>query len=331
MAESPKIITMGEAIIDLIASQPVSLEETSTFQKCFGGSPLNTAIGVARLGCSVGSIAAVGEDQFGSFIVDTLKDNRVDTQYIINKKGLRTTLAFVSNDPRAGERSFSFYRKPWSLTADSTLEYGDLSSDYIHSARILHISGFALSQEPSRSTIIRIAQEAKAAGVTLSFDPTLRLDIWNNLDEMHSVYSKVMKLIDVASFSEEESAEILGTRDPKEAADIAFGYDINLIGLKKGKNGSVIASSEGSYIETKAFEVKPVDTTGAGDAWDAAILVGLVEDWPLEASAVLANAVGALVVTAKGAITAMPTRDQLRSFLSEKGLLARIREMGVIV
>lgn len=329
LSELPKIVSIGEAIVDLIAVQPGLHNETEAFQKFLGGAPLNTAIGAARLGCPTGVVTALGADMFGRFIAETLKANEVDTRNVVFRKGLRTSLAFVSNDAHTGERHFMFYRKPWAETADSSLDYTDFSQEYIRSAEILHISGFALSQEPSRSAILRVVEEAKKKGITISLDPTLRLDVWNSVDEMQAVYEKAIGLADIASFSQEETEELLKTSNPSAAAETAIKHGVKIVGLKRGGKGSVLAIDDGTYIEADPVRVQPVDTTGAGDAWNAALLVGLVEKWPLEACPVIANAVGALVVTARGAITAMPTREQLRGFLTRAGLAKRLNSLGL--
>ncbi|MEM2356242.1 MAG: sugar kinase [Candidatus Bathyarchaeia archaeon] len=314
----PKVIAIGETVIDLIASKPVSYEEAEFFQKCFGGAPMNTAIGMARLGVDVGVITAVGDDPFGRFAIKTLRDNFVDTTYVKIKKGLRTTLAFVANEPETGERKFIFYRKPWCETADSNLTLEDIPLAYVKSAKFLHISGFILSQEPSRSTILQVVKKVKEFGVKISFDPTLRLDVWNSKEEMHKVYQEILKLSDIASFSKEEAEEILGSSEPKKAVDIALNIGISLVGLKRGVEGSIIATKNGELIETPAFKVKAIDTTGAGDAWNAGLLTGLIKGWDLKTCAIVANAIGAIVVTAKGAITAMPNKEKLKIFLMKR-------------
>lgn len=316
----PKVVAIGEAIIDLIATKPVSYEEAEVFQKCFGGAPMNTAIGMARLGIDVGVITVVGDDPFGRFIVKTLRDNFVDITYVKLKKGLRTTLAFIANEPETGERSFIFYRKPWCETADSNLTFEDIPLAYVKSAKFLHVSGFALSQEPSRSTILQVVKEAKKANVKIFFDPTLRFDVWNSKEEMHKVYQEMLKLTDIASFSKEEAEEILGSSKPKEAIESALNAGISLIGLKRGVEGSILATKNGDFLEVPAFKVKAIDTTGAGDAWNAGLLAGLIKGWDLKTCAIAANAAGAIVVTAKGAITAMPNESNLKAFLKKRGL-----------
>jgi len=177
---SPDVVGIGEILIDFVATEPGSYMDVSAFQKCFGGAPMNTLIGVARLGQKSGAIAAVGEDPFGRFLIRELQKNEVDTSQVKVKKGMRTTVTFVANEPETGERSFLFYRRPWVTgTADSSLSIEDIDLEYISNAKILHVSGFSLSQNPSRKTIFSAVKHARSSDVQISFDPTLRLDVWN--------------------------------------------------------------------------------------------------------------------------------------------------------
>ncbi|MGQ9721416.1 MAG: carbohydrate kinase family protein [Candidatus Jordarchaeum sp.] len=316
---TPKVIAIGEILIDFVASEPVSYIDTPSFLKCFGGAPMNTIVGVSRLGVSSGVITAVGDDPFGRFLTVELRKNRVDVSHVTIKKGKRTTITFVANDPETGERSFLFYRKPWSGdTADSLLEIKDIDQNYVAGASILHISGFALSQNPCRNAIFRAMDYAGKAGVRISFDPTLRLDMWDSLKVLRKTYEKALKSSDIATFSREEAEYIFRTNNPEEAAHKALRYGIKIVGIKLGNKGSIIMNDGGEKIESPAFKVKPIDTTGAGDGWNAGLLVGLVKKWDLEKCITVANAIGALVVTKRGAITALPDKKELLKFLKEK-------------
>ncbi|MFB0562785.1 MAG: carbohydrate kinase family protein [Candidatus Lokiarchaeia archaeon] len=316
---APNVIAIGEILIDFVASEPVSYVEVPSFQKCFGGSPMNTIVGVSRLGVSSGVITAVGDDSFGKFLMSELKKNEVDVSQVVVKKGKRTTITFVANDPDTGERSFLFYRKPWTGdTADSLLEIKDIDQNYVAGANILHVSGFALSQNPCRNAVFRAIDYAKKAGVRVSFDPTLRLDMWDSPSVLRKIYDKTLKSSDIATFSTEEAEFIFKTKDPEEAASKALGYGIKIVGIKMGNKGSLIISDRGEKIESPAFKVKPMDTTGAGDGWNAGLLVGLIKKWNLEKCITIANAIGALVVTRRGAITALPNKEELQKFLKKK-------------
>ena len=316
---TPEVIAIGEILIDFVASEPASYMEVPSFEKCFGGSPMNTIVGVSRLGVSSGVITAVGDDSFGKFLTNELNENGVDVSRVVVKKGKRTTITFVANDPDTGERSFLFYRKPWiGDTADSLLEIKDIDKNYVADASILHVSGFALSQNPCRNAVFRAMDYAKKAGVRISFDPTLRLDMWDSPRVLGKIYDKALKSSDIATFSAEEAKFIFQTEDPEAAAHKALRYGIKIVGIKLGEKGSMIISDRGGKIESPAFKVKPIDTTGAGDGWNAGLLVGLIKEWDLEKCITVANAIGALVVTRRGAITALPSKQELLEFLKKK-------------
>jgi len=313
---SPDVIAVGEILVDFVASEPLSYEEVTHFERCFGGAPMNTIVGVSRLGVSGGVITAVGDDPFGRFLMSELVRNGVDVSHVAVKRNRRTTITFVANDPVTGERSFLFYRKPWTGdTADSLLEVKDIDESYVSGARILHVSGFALSQNPSREAVFRAMSHARKAGVWVSFDPTFRLDVWDSLKVLRRTYDRALKSSDIATFSAEEAKFILQSEDPEEAAHRARRYGVRIVGIKMGEQGSLIIGEGEEKIEGPAFRVKPVDTTGAGDGWNAGLLVGLVRGWSLEKCVTVANAIGALVVTRRGAITALPDREQLQRFL----------------
>jgi len=318
---APEVVGIGEVLVDFVATEPVSYLEVSAFQKCFGGAPMNTLVGVARLGLSSGAITAVGEDPFGQFLLKELQKNGVDTSRVKVEKGMRTTITFVANEPETGERSFIFFRKPWVIgTADTALSVDETDLEYISKARILHVSGFSLSQNPSRKAVLSAVQYAKKKGVKVSFDPTLRADVWNSERTVRRLYTRMLRLSDIATFSREEAAFILGTDNPERAARAALRYGVGIVGLKLGRDGAVVETQEGQKIRAPAFKVKAIDTTGAGDGWNAGLLVGLLKGWDLETCVTVANAVGALVVTRRGAITALPYKNELDAFLRYRGV-----------
>jgi len=310
------VVGIGEVLIDFVGIEPGSYLDVPAFQKCFGGAPMNTLVGVARLGRKSGAITAVGDDPFGKFLIRELQKNGVDTSRIKIKNGMRTTISFVANEPETGERSFIFYRKPWvSGTADSSLSIEDIDLDYISDASILHVSGFSLSQNPSRKAVFNAVKHARSSGVQVSFDPTLRLDVWNSTGTIRRIYGKMLRISNIATFSQEEARFMFGTEDPEKAAGKAFRYGVELVGIKMGVKGAFLQRRTGEKLMVPSFKVHAVDTTGAGDGWNAGLLVGLINGWDLNTCVTVANAVGALVVTKHGAITALPYKHELEEFL----------------
>lgn len=310
------IVGIGEILVDFVATQPISLDKVSEFKKCFGGAPMNTLVAVSRLSSKSGAISVVGEDPFGQFLIHELEKNNVDVSHIKIKKGTRTTITFIANEPKTGERSFVFYRKPWIKgTADSELLIEDNDLDYISKTKILHVSGFSLSQNTSRKSVFRAVEYAKQNGVKVSFDPTLRIDVWSSKHTLRRLYNKMLKLSDIATFSKEEAEFIFKTLDPKKAAKAALRYGVEFVGIKLGSDGALLCTGSGEELYSSAFNVDVVDTTGAGDGWNAGLLVGLVKGWDLQTCLTVANAVGALVTTKHGAIRALPYINELRNFL----------------
>jgi len=318
---NPQVIAIGEILIDFVSTKPGPYSEAPAFEKCFGGAPMNTIVGVSRLGVSTGAITAVGDDPFGQFLMGELERNKVDVSQVKVKKGRRTTIAFVANEPTSGERTFFFYRKPWTAeTADSALEPNEIDPSYIAKACILHVSGFALSQNPCREAVFEAINCARKTGVKVSFDPTLRVDVWNSVATLRKTYSRALRLCDIATFSSEEAEFIFGTSETEEAAQRALRYGIGIVGIKLGERGAYIINKDGTRVQAPAFKVKAVDTTGAGDGWNAGLLVGLCKGWDLEKCVTVANALGAMVVTKRGAITAMPYKKELKAFLKRTGI-----------
>lgn len=315
MASNPQVIGVGEALIDFIGVEQTSLDKAETFKKCFGGAPMNTIVGVARLGVKAGAIAAVGDDFFGRFILGEFEKNSVDTSRVKIKKGVRTTLAFIVNDPVKGWLCI-FYRSPWlKHTSDSLLSPKDIDYGYISKARILHVSGFALSRNPARQAVMEAVKHAKNSGVNVSFDPTLRPDVWRSETILRKTYAQMLRSADIATFSREEARFIFGTGNPSRVAEKALKYGVKIVGVKLGARGSFLKARNGPGTYAPAFKIRAVDATGAGDGWNAGLLVGLCKGLDVEQCARVANAVGALVVTKPGAITALPSRDDLNRFL----------------
>jgi sugar/nucleoside kinase (ribokinase family) len=313
------ILAIGEILVDMIPTKPGHYSEVPAFEKCFGGAPFNFAVGASRLGSKVGALCAVGADPFGEFLLETLSKNGIDISHVKVKKA-RTTLAFVVRH-EDGERAFFFYRKPWAETADTLLSPEDLDPKYIESSKVLHYSGVALSHSPLRECVKRAVNVAKEAGVKVSFDPNIRLDLWESPDSLKDSCYGAFQSSDIILLAKDEMEYFYGKVTPREAADQLFKkYDPLIVAIKLGGDGCYVRSREGFEITKPAFKVAVVDTTGAGDGWAAGFLHGLVKGWDLEKCSTVANAVGGLVVTKIGAITAMPTKSELLRFLRSQGM-----------
>lgn len=305
-----KIWVTGDAVVDLIP------DGENHYLKCAGGAPANVAVGVSRLGVEAGFIGRVGNDPLGKFMREVLQAENVSVENMILDDNHRTSTVVVGLDN--GERSFTFMVNP---SADQFLEIGDLPE--FSQGDFLHCCSIALINDPSRSTTTEAICRVKQAGGYVSFDPNLRESLWKSLDEMKSVVNSVVSMADILKFSEEELTLLTDTDSLEEATKtITAQYPEKLIIITLGKDGAIYHFNGKSQI-VAGKALKPVDTTGAGDAFVSGLLAGLANtpDWKDETALVevirKANASGALATTAKGAMSALPNKAELDAFLAE--------------
>jgi fructokinase len=276
----------------------------------------------------------VGDDPFGHFLVQTLRDNGVEVSHLNYSSAARTMLAFVSLHAD-GEREFLFYpagrgassRHP---SADMLYRPEDVDPEYVRTARILHFGSISLIDEPSRSATLRAISIGRAAGALISFDPNLRLDLWPDADAARAGIRIGWKLAHVVKISEEELRFIASPRltlsgasadDTAEAARAVWHPGLRLMVVTRGRRGSRYITPTFAG-DVAGFSVEPVDTTGAGDGFVAGLLKGLLDrpdaygdESQLRTICRYANAVGALTTTRRGAIPALPSAIQVDEFL----------------
>ncbi|HUT79661.1 MAG TPA: carbohydrate kinase [Candidatus Bathyarchaeia archaeon] len=308
------IISIGEILIDFVSDEIGSLEKVKIFNKYPGGAPANFSVGIARLNLEITFIGMVGNDPFGEFLVSFLKKEGVNTKYIEKtENNERTALAFVSLD-ETGERSFVFYRNN---AADLKLSPEKITDDIINKCEYLHFGTLSLSSEPSKSATIKAITECKRNGAKICFDPNLRMDIWQSKELLRETISHVLPYVDILYPSYEELSFILGKEvSEEEAINVLMEkYPIEIIALKKGKDGCLLKSREGFFLTIPSFEVPIIDTTGAGDGFNAGFIFGLSTGKTLEEAGIIGNAIGALVIQKRGAMTSLPTLNELKEFL----------------
>ncbi len=318
-------ISIGEMLIDF---SPYGTTEERAFQLNPGGAPANVACVLAKLGANTAFIGKVGADPFGQACADALTTAGTSTDLLIRDPLHPTTLAFVCLD-ETGNREFSFYRDN---TADVNLNLDDLKAIGKLNTKIFHFGSVSLTAEPSASTVITAVEQAKAQGITISYDPNLRLPLWKDADTAKKAILDTLHLADILKISEEEAVFLFGLEDCEEACRHIYDtYHTPLILVTRGPDGCV-AMIGGDIYTSYAYDLKVVDTTGAGDSFLAGIVLHLLRyNKPLdtltadEANTMLtyANAVGSLVTTKKGAIPAIPTAEEVADCIQHAPLLKR--------
>ncbi len=302
-----EVIAIGELLIDMIAGSPgLPLEAQTTFKRFPGGAPANFAVGVRRLGLSSGMITKIGDDFFGHFLLETLKHEQVDTSQIRITKEYKTALAFVGLDKNRSP-SFSFYRSP---CADIMLNEQEIDEQYIKSAKLLMCGTVSMADEPARSAIFKAIELAKKYGLKVACDPNLRDDLWHFKDPREHIF-KIIKDTDIFLPSISEAEFITGAKG-ENAFESILDLGPSIVGITHGTKGSTILTKDGNF-SAPSYKVEVVDTTGAGDAFAAGLITGLLTNMPIEKIPRFANAVSALKITRKGAMS-IPSRSEVEEF-----------------
>jgi len=321
----PEVVCLGEALIDFVSLQSgVDLICAEGFRKAAGGAPANVAAGVAKLGKRAGFIGKVGDDPFGRFLKKTLDECGVDTSRMILDPNFRTGLAFVSLTAE-GERDFVFFRHP---SADMMLSPQEVDIEYVKSAKVFHFGSVLLSSHPSREATLYAAEEARGAGLLVSFDPNIRPPLWDSEARCRHEVLSAMRLCQVAKISDEEVHFLFGHEDIGRGAEQVLELGPELAVVTLGPRGAYFASRGGARGHVPTPEVEVVDRTGAGDGFVAGLLVSLLEmgtsdlgllgEGDLWRVVEFANAVGALTTTSRGAIPSLPTREAVEALLAKR-------------
>ena len=319
-----KALSIGELVIDFVSTTTDrSLAECSGFTKAPGGAPANVAVGLSRLGLESGFIGKVGDDPFGDFLRTTLEEYRVDTSGLISGTGCRTTLAFVASRSD-GMKDIICYRNPG---ADMLLSPDEIDETYIQSADLFHYGSVSLSHQPSRDATLKAIRCAKDSGAFLSYDPNLRLVLWDSPADAKRWIWEAMPYADVAKLAEEEWEFVTDTRDLQRGSGRILEAGVDLVVVTRGEHGCYFNDGHHQgYVD--GFQVDVVDPLGAGDGFVAAMLAKLMQaveagrnplrldEDQLRSILTYANAAGALSTQRLGCIPALPTASEIDAFLN---------------
>lgn len=302
----PDLIALGEPMIEF---NQLSDAGTAHWRMGHGGDTSNTAIAAARQGASVGYLTALGTDDFGDELMRLWQSEGVDASQVCRSPDAHTGVYFVAHGPDG--HSFSYLRAG---SAASRMRPADLNMAYIAGAKILHVSG--ISQAISASacdTVFAAIEAARQAGVRVSYDTNLRLKLWP-LARARAISAATVPLCDILLPSLEDAEALTGHRHPDGIIDHYLTAGAQLVVLKMGKAGAILATPDGREPVPGCL-VQAVDATGAGDTFDGAFLARLLAgDAPPEAAR-FANAAAALSTTGVGAVAPMPSEAAVRRFL----------------
>ena len=315
------VTALGELLIDF-TENGTSSQGNPLMEANPGGAPCNVLAMLERLGKKTAFIGKVGKDMFGNQLKAAVEEVGIDTRNLIMDENVHTTLAFVHTYPD-GDRDFSFYRDPG---ADMMLTKDEVQKELIENSRIFHFGTLSSTHEGVREATRHAIELAKEAGCIITFDPNLRPPLWKSLDDARKEIEYGMTKCDVLKISDNEVEFLFETTDyDKGAAMIREKYNIPLVLITMGKDGSR-AYYKDLRVEAAPFlQENTIETTGAGDTFCASTLNYVLEhgledltEENLKELLTFANAAASLITTRKGALRVMPSRQEVLDFIESR-------------
>jgi 2-dehydro-3-deoxygluconokinase len=315
----PDVVTLGEAMVCLNPLTDGPLRYVPLFWKSVAGAEANFAVGLVRLGQSAGWISRVGDDEFGRYVVSFLRGEGVDTSQVRTDLAAPTGVYFKERHGLQDPRVY-YYR---SASAASRLGPGDLDEDYLAAARYLHLTGITPALSESCREAVRAAQSlARARGVTVTFDPNLRLKLWS-VEEARKTIGEFLEGTDVFLPGLDEGRKLFDVETADEVADAALARGPRVVVVKLGRDGAYLAIP-GERIHVPGFPVaQVVDSIGAGDAFAAGFVAALLKGCSLREAVRVGNAAGAFAVTVPGDVEGLPTWAEVQSLLGGTEAITR--------
>ena len=312
------VTALGELLIDF-TEHGKSGQGNPVLEANPGGAPCNVLAMLSRLGKKTAFIGKVGKDMFGDQLSAALLETGINTTGLKRDDKIHTTLAFV-HTKEDGDREFSFCRNPG---ADVMLSEEDIEEELLKNCRIFHFGSLSMTHETSRKATIKAVSIAKEHGAILSYDPNLREALWDDLEEARKQISFGLEHCDILKILDNEVQWLTGEEDyDKGIRSIQERYDIPLILLSMGKDGSRAYTKEIRAEWAAYLQFGTIETTGAGDTFCACVLNYILEHgWrafskeELEEMLQFANAAASIVTTRKGALRVMPGKEEVEALI----------------
>ncbi len=305
------VLAMGRIGVDIYPLQiGVGLEDVTTFGKFLGGSATNVTVAVARLGHRSAIISRTGDDAFGRFVHKALSDLGVSDVFVSAVRDLPTPVTFCEIFP-PDDFPLYFYRTP--TAPDLHIASNQLDLSAIMEAKIFWSTVTGLCQEPSRSAHFA-AWRARARRPLTILDLDYRAMFWHSREEARAVVDQALDHVTIAVGNLDETLTAVGEEDPRRAGEALLARGVELAVIKQGPKG-VLAMTPYETVEVAPLKIDVLNGLGAGDSFGGAMCHGLLMGWPLQRIINFANAAGAIVATRLECSTAMPTIDEVETFM----------------
>ena len=272
-----------------------------------GGDCLNVALGLRKLGASVGFAGLIGEDQLGVYLRSIVTGAGIDDRRLRSTSHAQTCSCLVLING-FGDRTFFYYGGANDLFSVDDVELRDTED-----ASIVHVGGTYLLPRFDGEGAARLFAYARAAGTLTSMDVT-----WDTTGRWLSVIEPCLPHLSFFMPSIREAEQIAGTSDPVRIAAFLQGRGVGTAVIKLGEKGCYVKHGSDAGFFVPAYPTEAVDTTGAGDSFVAGFLTGVLRKWDLKSSAELACAVASMNIQAVGATAGIPTLDEARQFMQAR-------------
>ncbi len=293
------VICFGALNVDKLykVNQIASAGEESEiidFKEAAGGSAANTAVGLARLGVKTGFIGKVATDREGELLIRSFVDEGVNTDGIVVSDAGRSgkVIGFVDEK---GERAL--YVDPG---VNDSLEFHEINIDYASKADLLHLTSF-VGETPfeAQKTLVEALPD-----ISVTIDPGM-IYARKGLRELESLIERCLVF-----FPNEHELRLLTGKDYKKGANLLLKKGVKIVAVKLGAKGCYVTDGEESHL-IEPFKVKVIDTTGAGDAFCAGFLYGIINNRTLRECGILGNFVASRTLTKMGARNGLPRKEEL--------------------
>ena len=305
-------ILVGEPMGLFIAQEEGELSDVSGYSMAVAGAEFNVAVGLARLNLPVTYLTRLGEDPFGQKIVRTLQRNGIGSEFVSFSKE-RSTGFMLKSKVSTGDPKIFYFRKG---SAASTLSKVDVDRMDFSGYGFVHLTGiFPALSESTKEASFYLIKKAREHGLTVSFDPNLRPQLWPDTETMVQTLNEFAALSDYVLPGEAEGELLCGDRDPRKIGQFYLERGAKAVVTKMGSRGAYLMTEQDQELVPGFSIEKVVDTVGAGDGFAAGILSALMEGKNLYEAVRRANAVGAIQVTSIGDNDGLPSRAQLAGFM----------------
>lgn len=311
-----KIVLLGEPMGLFIANEAGELSEVGTFTAAVAGAEYNVAVGLSRMGHEAFYCTKLGTDPMGDKIVQAMQGNGISTKLVLRDEE-KLTGFMLKNKVEKGDPKIQYYRKG---SAASTISADDVEKLDLTGCNWLHVTGImpAVSQSALSAVKCLIAR-AKELGMTISFDPNLRPQLWESQEKMVATLNELAENADLILPGLKEGATLTGKTTAEEISAYYHEKGTKFVVVKLGKDGAYYSEKDGESGYSGEFPAeKIVDTVGAGDGFAAGVISALVEGESIKDAAFRGNVFGAIQISHKSDNEGLPTKEQLKAVI-EKG------------